>query len=78
MIDLEDGYESKREEGETTLTDYERHQLMIIYEEAKSRGHNSMGAWHVKLVEFIINLGYNIQNYRQALNTAELLLFGGC
>jgi len=59
------------------MTDYERHQLTIIYEEATSRRHNSIGAWHVELIEFIVKLGYTVQNYHQALNITKSLLFGG-
>ena len=58
------------------MTDYERHQLKTIYEEATSRPRNSVGAWHTKLVEYLLTLGYPTSEYPQAKSLAERLLFG--
>jgi len=56
------------------MTDYEKHQLKIIYEEAISRPRNSVGAWHIKLVEYLQTLGYPTSGYPQAKSLAERLL----
>ena len=56
------------------MTDYEKHQLKIIYEEATSRRHNSIGAWHTKLVEYLRELDYPTSGYPQAKSLAEQLL----
>lgn len=56
------------------LTRQQHDELINTYEEATSRDHYSVGAWHMMLVACVRLLGFDVRNFHEAKNITEDIL----
>jgi hypothetical protein len=59
------------------LTRSQYDEILTCYDEARMRGHNSSGAWHMMLVAAVNKAGFGARSYSEAVSIARKVIRDG-